>query len=424
MRVKSVNETLSSIGTTKPPLARENYIIFLAIILVYGGFSAGYLFISLFLIQVKSAPFSSVGIIYLATGAIDILVQIVGGRLSDYLGTKTVTMMGLVGATGLYLLLTFFVLDNSPTIVYLVVFPTLGLFNGLVQLAISSYISDRTTDQMASGMAMLYVGLNLGFTLGPVTGGYLVQFYGYYSLFIFGTITTIASMLVALFGIKSNPRFALRENKNNGDPKAQRRLKRGVVPLLFMVFFSWFVIAYQAVPLSVFESNFLSLSSLEIGIVLSTNGLLITLLQPYISKLTKVERGARLYSIAFGSFIMALGYVIVLIARSFILVELAIATTTLGEMLVAVPTQVIVTMYSEEHNRGRYQGLYFAFSRAGASISAYVGLMMFAVYSLQATRGWYLVIGIALAASVAYIVLSPVVERTFSDASDEKTVQL
>ncbi len=405
-------------------LNRENYIIFLAIILVYGGFSAGYLFISLFLINVKNAPFSSVGFIYLATGAIDIVVQVVGGRLSDRLGTKTVTIFGLAGGAALYVLMTMFVMDNSPVIVYLVAFPFLGLFNGLVQLAISSYISDRTKDKMASGMAMLYVGLNLGFTLGPVSGGFLVQYYGYTSLFIFGTATTIASLAVALVGIKNNPKYALRENSEPNDTRRKRGIKRGVIPLLIMVFFSWFVIAYQAVPLSVFESNFLTLSSLEIGIVLSTNGLLITLLQSTISKIISIEKRARLYSVALGSFIMALGYFVVLFARSFVLLEIAITITTLGEMMVAVPTQVLVTMFSEEHNRGRYQGLYFAFSRAGASISAYVGLIMFAVFEVQAARGWYLVIGMALAASLAYVFLSPSLEKNLSSESAETVIQI
>ncbi len=405
-------------------LSRENYIIFLVVILVSSGFSAGYLFISLFLIQVKQAPFSSVGMIYLATGAVDIIVQVVGGRLSDYLGTKTVSILGLLGATLLYVTLTFFVLHNSPTIVYLIAFPLLGLFSGLLQLAISSYISDRVTDQMASGMAMLYVGYNLGFTLGPVSGGYLVQFYGYFSLFVFGIITTFGALIVALVGIKSNPRYALRQAQDSGAGGKRPRPKRGLIPIVILVFISWFVVAYQAIPLSVFVSNFLSLDSLEIGIILSTNGLLITLLQSLISKVTSVEKGGRLYTIALGSFIMALGFFVVLVANSFILVELAISITTIGEMMVAVPTQVILTMYSEEHNRGRYQGLYFAASRAGAAISAFVGLMMFARYSVQATMGWYLVIALGMAASLAFALLSPVVEKNFSAVKTEEVIPL
>lgn len=408
----------------KVKLSRENYIIFLVVILVSSGFSAGYLFISLFLIQVKHAPFSSVGTIYLATGAVDILVQVVGGRLSDYLGTKTVSILGLLGATLLYATLTFFVLHNSPTIVYLIAFPALGLFSGLLQLAISSYISDRVTDQMASGMAMLYVGYNLGFTLGPVSGGYLVQFYGYFSLFIFGLFMTLCALLVALLGIKSNPKYALRLSGDSKTGKKTSKPKRGLVPIVILVFISWFVVAYQAIPLSVFVSNFLSLGSLEIGIILSTNGLLITLLQSSISKLTSVERSGKLHTIALGAFIMSLGFFVVLVARSFILVELAISITTIGEMMVAVPTQVILTMYSEEHNRGRYQGLYYASSRAGAAISAFVGLMMFAAYSVQAVRGWYLVIALGLLASLSFVLLSPVVEKDFAANENEEIVHL
>lgn len=300
----------------------------------------------------------------------------------------------------------------------------LGLFSGLLQLAISSYISDRVTDQMASGMAMLYVGYNLGFTLGPVSGGYLVQFYGYFSLFVFGIVTTMGALLVALFGIKSNPKYALRLLESSGEGRKRARPKRGLIPIVILVFISWFVVAYQAIPLSVFVSNFLSLDSLEIGIILSTNGLLITLLQSFISKVTRVEKGGRLYSIAFGSFIMSLGFFVVLIANSFFLVELAISITTLGEMMVSVPTQVILTMYSDEHNRGRYQGLYFAASRAGAAISAFVGLMMFARFSVHATMGWYLVIALGMAASLAFAVLSPVVEKNFASFESEEVIPL
>lgn len=406
------------------PLSRENYIIFLVVILVSSGFAAGYLFISLFLIQVKHAPFSSVGIIYLATGAVDIIVQIVGGRLSDYLGTKTVSILGLAGSTLLYVTLTFFVLHNSPTTVYLVSFPLLGLFSGLLQLAVSSYISDRITDQMASGMAMLYVGYNIGFTLGPVSGGYLVQFYGYFSLFAFGIVTTLGALIVAFFGIKSNPKYALRRPVDSIEGRKKARPKRGLIPIVALIFVSWFVVAYQAIPLSVFVSNFLSLDSLEIGIVLSTNGLLITLLQSYISRVTKVEKRGRLYTIALGSFIMAMGFLVVLVADSFILVELAISITTIGEMMVAVPTQVILTMYSEEHNRGKYQGLYFAASRAGAAISAFVGLMMFARYSVHATMGWYLVIALGIISSLAFAALSPIVEKNFAVVEREEIIPL
>lgn len=410
--------------SAKSTISRENYIIFLTVTLVYTGFSAGYLFISLFLIQIKHALLINVGLIYLVTGAIDIVVQVIGGSLSDILGTRTVTVAGLSGSAILYALLSMFVFQNSPVIFYFVVFPLLGLFSGLFQLAISSYISDRKKEQMASGMSLLYVGLNLGFTAGPVTGGLLVQYYGYSSLFIFGTVTVLASIVVAVLGLKSNPKYALRVGVEKHEKTTLRKLEKGVLPLLSMVFVSWFVIAFQAVPLSVFESKFLTLTSVEIGIVLSTNGLLITLFQSYISKLISIEKKARLYSVAVGSVIMAVGFIVVAAVRTFIPLEIAITLTTLGEMMIAVPTQVVITLFSKEYNRGQYQGYYFAFSRAGSSVSAYAGLVIFAVFVTHAVVGWYIVIGVSFAAGLFYTLLSPTIERNFRSVSMEEEIKL
>lgn len=402
----------------------EDFAIFTAVTLVNTGFSAGYLFISLFLIQVKHAFFIDIGLIYLATGAIDIAVQTIGGKLSDRSGTKTVALMGLAGSAAVYILLSLFVYLNSPFTLYLIVFPALGLFSGLFQLAVSSYISDRKTEQMASGMSLLYVGANLGFTAGPFLGGVVVAYSGYVSLFVFGTLTVVASIIVALIGIRNNPVYALRVTDTNRQKTTLTKLNPSILFLLALVSVSWFVIAFQAVPLSVFESKFLSLSSIEIGIVLSSNGLLITLLQSTISRLVRIEKKARLYPVALGSVLMAAGYLVVSFSRTFVLLEFAITLTTLGEMMIAVPTQVVVTLFSEEHNRGQYQGYYFAFSRAGGSLSAFMGFVMFTIFAEKAVFGWYLVAIVSVVAALGYSLLSPIVEKGYGSISTMREVEL
>ncbi|HKJ96459.1 MAG TPA: MFS transporter, partial [Thermoplasmataceae archaeon] len=80
-------------------VARENYTIFTAVTLAYTGFSTSFPFIAVFLLQVKGVPVTQVGIIYLASGVLGIAGQIVGGRLSDVLGTKTLTVIGLSVST-------------------------------------------------------------------------------------------------------------------------------------------------------------------------------------------------------------------------------------------------------------------------------------------------------------------------------------
>ncbi len=397
----------------------EKLAIFLSITLVYTGFSAAYLFISLFLLQQKNAPLPEIGIIYLATGGIDILVQTIGGRLSDRLGTKTVMSVGLLGSAAIYFLFILFILTDSPVFLYIATFPILGLFGGLFQLALSSYVSDREKDEMAGGLSQLYVGLNFGFTIGPITGGFVISYLGYSYLFLMGLLTSVAAIFVIMLGVMANPKYAERatETQRLGKTKIFRR--KGVFTLLILVFVSWFVISYQAVPLSIFESKFLVLTSIEIGIVLSTNGFLITVFQVPISKLIRVEEKGTLIPIALGSAIMAAGYAIISFSHTFLPMILAIAITTLGEMMIAVPTQVVITLFSKSHNRGQYQGYYFAFSRGGASFSSFAGLLLFSYFLNHAQYAWYIVILIALLAAMAYSILSPTIMREYSAFSKQ-----
>lgn len=411
-----MTEYLSGKGENSPAdvVRSENIVFFAIVTLVYTGFSAGYLFISLYLIQIESVPLLFIGGLYLATGAIDISVQLLGGRLSDHAGTKTVALAGLIGSVVVYVLLTLLVYSSSPYLFYIFVFPLEGFFSGLFRVAVSSYISDRKTQDMASGMSLLYVGFNLGFTAGPFLGGLLVQISGYVSLFLFGTLMLLSSLVVAQLGIRSNPRYASRASTTEMRKTSLRRQGRTVVSLLILTFVSWFVIAFQGVPLSVYESKFLSLSSFEIGTVLATNGIMITLLQSYISRLIRVEKKARLYPVALGSAIMAAGFFLISMAQSFFTLMAAISITTLGEMMIAVPTQVVITLFSSGHNRGQYQGYYFAFSRTGASLSTFFGFLVFSIFATNSVIGWYILILVSMAASVAYAFLSPLAEKDYS----------
>lgn len=400
--------------------SNEKLAIFSSITLIYTGFSAAYLFISLFLLQVKNAPLPEIGVIYLATGAIDILVQMMGGRLSDRLGTKTVMSLGLAGSAVIYLFFILLVLTDGPVLFYLLSFPILGLFSGLFQLALSSYVSDSAADEMAGGLSQLYVGVNLGFTIGPITGGFVISYFGYSYVFLLGLLSTIIALLVIVVGVRINPRYAERA-QGMPQKRGEHVLKqRGILPLLMLVFISWFAISYQAVPLSIFESKFLVLTSIEIGIVMSTNGFLITIFQVPISRMIGVERNGRLVPVAIGSLIMAAGYVIISVSHTFVPMIAAIGITTLGEMMIAVPTQVVITLFSRSYNRGQVQGYYFAFSHGGASFSSFAGLFLFSIFINTIQFAWYVVIALSLLSAVAYYFLSPTMVREYRISREQE----
>ena len=393
---------------------REDYSIFSAVTLLSTGFSASFPFLIVFLNQVKHVPVAQDGIVYIISGVFVLFGQLISGRLSDLLGTKTVALLGMVVSAIAYLSMSFFVATNGPVISFKISYPVVSLFSNLPQLSLSSYYSDKGREQMSKGLAMLYVGLNFGFTLGPVSGGIIIAYFGYIYVFAFGAITTAAAFVVALIGIRENPKFALRSDSRSPQSIDSGRPRKTIPALLILILASWFVISYQAAPLSLYESSFLSLSSIEVGLVLSTNGLLITVLQRPISHFISIEKRLRLSPVAVGSVVMAIGFTVVGVSRTFFPLEAAISITTLGEMMISVPTQVALTLFSGRKNRGRYQSFYFASSRAGSSISSYLGPLSFAFFTPFAFIGWYLVAAVSIVAAAGYLVLSPFLAKEYN----------
>ena len=121
------SDTIYSPISDRKLFRAENLVILTTLTLVFTGYSAAYLFTSLFLLQAKDSSLLFVGAIYLITGAVDIALQTIGGRLSDILGTKTVTSAGLTGSIILYLTLMLSVEFNVQSGYYLVEFPLLCL---------------------------------------------------------------------------------------------------------------------------------------------------------------------------------------------------------------------------------------------------------------------------------------------------------
>ena len=386
---------------------RGDYSVFTLITLMQSGYSAISLFLAVFLIQVKDVPVSSVGVVYIVSGVVLVLILTLSGKLSDLIGTKTMTIFSAAGSAAVCVLLSAFLVMGMPALAYIITYPFLGLFTTLPSLSLSSYMSDRKGTGMPNGLSLIYSGTNLGYAIGPVSGGFVISIFGYFGLFLFGFLVSGATLAVSAFGLRENSKYARRVVFERNPDGSRFHSSRSLMPLLFLIFLSWFVISYQGVPISVYESTYIDLSSIDIGLILTTNGLLIIILQPSISKLVAIEKRHSLIPIALGSLLMSGGFVLFAIFRTFLLLEAAISITTMGEMMIAVQSQIALSLFSRANSRGSYQGYYFAFSRAGASLAFYTGPLSFAVFAPTVFVGWYAVTIISICAAVGYFVLSP-----------------
>jgi len=370
------------------------------------GFAASYPFVAVYLLNERGASFTETGFAYLVAGVAAIFGQIVSGRLTDSYGIRRMMLIELVLSAFFSALIGFIVLERGSVILLFVAYPLLFLFNSASQLTASSIVADRQPTEMSNAFALLYIGLNLGFTIGTAVGGALATEYGYAPLFVLGALCPLAACWMTLKAIKHNVRYALRRKKTRAVKEGnigRGRLDGDLIAFLLLTFLASITISYGAIPLAVYVSRFLNLSNLVIGFLFATNGLLVVVLQ---LPLSKFFAGLRRNGIAliFGSVMQSLGFFLLPAFRNFAGLEIVVILVTSGEMLIAVPAQIVIATRSELYNRGTYQGYYYAVSRAGSSVAAFLGPLSFALLFANPSEAWYLVSATAITTSIGFAV--------------------
>jgi predicted MFS family arabinose efflux permease len=90
------------------------------------GFSATLPFLGVYLLIVRSVSPSEIGLLYLSTGILSFVSQILSGRLTDVIGPKKVMLLGYLSSIVSSLILGFLVALRSEVFVFLLSTPYLG----------------------------------------------------------------------------------------------------------------------------------------------------------------------------------------------------------------------------------------------------------------------------------------------------------
>lgn len=117
------------------------------------------------------APEWMLGLLFASFSAMQFLFAPMWGRVSDRIGRRPVLLGGLFGTAGSYVLFAF--ADSMPLLFASRILA--GFFGANVSTA-QAYIADVTTDKDRSkGMGLIGAAFGLGFTMGPLIGGELVN---------------------------------------------------------------------------------------------------------------------------------------------------------------------------------------------------------------------------------------------------------
>lgn len=213
---------------------------------------------------------------------------------------------------------------------------------------------------------------NMGWAVGPAIGGFLIDSYGFYSIYLISFITALIAFISYFFLVN------IGHSINTGVSKLaisdRKMIVYGIGTLLLFIIVSQF-----SVTLSIYASVFSSVSFGGIGLIYLTNGLIVVTLQwpVYVA----IRRIGMWNGIMIGNFLYMIGYLTMGFDRSIESFLLSMVIVTMGENFTTPTANTIASIIAKEGRMASYMGAFNFFTSMGRSIGPTFGSMVLSLFS-------------------------------------------
>jgi len=262
-------------------------------------------FLSIYMIKILGWTSNQAAIANSVYGLAGLCGAFLGAWLCDRFGTYKVMLFSLIIAGFSFFAYPFFKEFYSLTIW---IFTTVSMAETIRPATFTAVSEYSKEDNVARGISLVRVAINLGISIGPALGGFLAFHYGYNWLFIVDGLTCLVAAVVLYISLNKDnlnytPKKKDKSDKTNQNPYTDRQF-------LIFAFFNLIVLSvfFQilfATP--VYFERHLGIPENIIGWFFTANGLLIFLFEMPIIK--KLEGGNHFYPLVIGGIMIGLAYV-------------------------------------------------------------------------------------------------------------------
>jgi MFS family permease len=334
------------------------------------GFSISFSYLPLYLHQQRHIAMTLVGLIILITGLISGGFNVVGGVLADRFGHRKTFIICQVIETMMFALLAVLMGINAAVWFIFVISILVSMAGGMSAPAISALVTDAAQNQnLAESYGLMAIGGNLGWAIGPLTGGLLLAHYSYAWVFGAGAVVTALS----LFGTAYLPRDS--KGKHTGlISKNSLKLFLSdstmiIFCLLCLLFF--FEMSQWGATLSVFSVDHIGFTPEQYGLLMSISGVLIIIFQYPISR--RIAWLGSRKSLFLGSVLYGLGFLSLTWVKSFLPAVGSIVILVAGEMLFVPTSNSAIARMSRPEDIGKNMGILGLCATIGASCGPLLG---------------------------------------------------
>ncbi|MFB2926235.1 MFS transporter [Aeromonas hydrophila] len=306
------------------------------------------------------------------------LFQLVGsprlGRLSDRHGRKPILMVCLVGVLAGYVLMALGIAWRSLPLLLLSRVVE-GFFNGNIAIVQAMAADMSTAKTKTRNFAWINIGMNLGWVVGPMIGGYAVVVSGDYSLAAWLAVAmTLVNLLLVLWLLPNRPAAARSEQPAPALSSRQLLLQPALLPYFVLTLLSYGAVQLYFTYFNVWLVERLAWDPAQ----LAQASVLVSL--PMMAgswlgaRFAHHWRGSSLGIV--GHLLMAAGMLLFILPSHWWGLTLTFIPAGIGMSLGVLAISVAISNRSHAEQQGQAMGLYRGLNVVGSILAVVVGSLV------------------------------------------------
>ncbi|GKX67294.1 MDR family MFS transporter [Inconstantimicrobium mannanitabidum] len=341
-------------------LSKEIYVLFFSrIINCIGGFV--HPLMSLILTNKVGLSASEAGTFVTILAICQVPCTLIGGKMADSFGRKKIIVSFQILGAVVLMICGFFPV-STLTAVFLIISSCFYSLSGPAFDALNADITTAKNRQAA--YSLLYMGVNVGFSIGPIIGGLLYA--NYLSLvFIGDAITTLIALFLIVIFIKESKGRNVEEQKKENELEAE--VEGSTLKVLLerptILIFAFIILLYQfsysqwgfALPIHL-SNIFGSKDGAKLfGFLGACNGVVVILFTPVLVAATK--KLSRVKVMALGGFLYTIAFAMFGMTKMIPVFFIGVIIMTIGEVLISINEGVFIADNTPASHRGRISSI-------------------------------------------------------------------
>ena len=384
------------LSTLNLGLLRNKYVGTITIVQLIRilGRSQAWIFVPLYLANIRGVPYVVVGLLFFATAMITLPFSIYGGNFIDRIGRRIAAVWLPPILIVLFMTIATVIYFRLPDYILFATFLLVEPFTTIQGILDNVVITDTTSEsERTDAFSLTRIGGNVGFSIGPALGG-ILSLFNYSYVFLVPGILTVLEWFLYLRYITETKQPSAKSMRKLQFPSSDRPF----IILCILIASVWFVAGQWGTTLTLFWSRVDNISNTTIGLLYAVNGIAVVFLQiPTNWLFSRVKDYKR---IAVGGLVYAFSFFALAFSSNILFLLVDVIFITIGENILSPVAYSIIGKMAPPEKRGQYYGAFQLIIGLVMPIAPVIGTILLTSFSGNPLMMWgpLMILGVVISA--------------------------